>query len=70
MDNRWIVGDPDYCAGKIREAYDVLGGFGTMLLLAQDWDPPEKGWKSMELFARFVAPKIRDLRPNIGLTDQ
>ena len=66
MDNRWIVGDPDYCVRKIREAYNVLGGFGTMLLLAQDWDPPEKGWRSMELFMERVAPHIRDLWPNSG----
>ena len=64
MDDRWVVGDPDYCVRKIREAYDMVGGFGTLLQLTQDWDPPEKGWKSMELFAKHVAPALKDLTPS------
>ena len=64
MDNRWAVGDPDYCLQKIREMYDYLGGFGTLLILTQDFDPPEKTWKSMELFAKHIAPKLRDLWPD------
>ena len=64
LDNRWIVGDPEYCLGKIREMYDMMGGFGTLLLLSQDWEPAEKGLKSLELFAKYVAPPLRDLRPD------
>ena len=64
MDNRWIVGDPEYCLTKLREAYDALGGFGTMLMLTEDFDPPEKGWKSLELFAKHVAPGLKDLMPS------
>jgi alkanesulfonate monooxygenase SsuD/methylene tetrahydromethanopterin reductase-like flavin-dependent oxidoreductase (luciferase family) len=64
MDNRWVVGDPDYCLRKIREAYDTVGGFGTLLQLSQDWDPPEKGWKSLELFSKYVMPKLRGLLPD------
>ena len=64
MDNRWVVGDPEYCLGKIREVYDFVGGFGTLLQLTHDWDPPEKGWKCMELFAKHVAPELRDLWPD------
>jgi alkanesulfonate monooxygenase SsuD/methylene tetrahydromethanopterin reductase-like flavin-dependent oxidoreductase (luciferase family) len=64
LENRWVVGDPDYCLQKIREVYDTVGGFGTLLQLSQDWDPPEKGWKSMELFAKHVAPQLRDLLPD------
>lgn len=64
MDNHWVVGDPDYCLRKIREVYDTVGGFGTLLQLTQDWDPPEKGLKSLDLFAKHVAPKLRDLWPD------
>ena len=64
MDDRWVIGDPGYYVRKIREAYDTVGGFGTMLQLTQDWDPPEKGWKSMELFAKHVAPALKDLTPS------
>jgi limonene 1,2-monooxygenase len=63
MDNRWVVGDPEHCLRKIREAYDYVGGFGTLLQLTQDWDPAEKGLKSMELFAKYVVPELKDLWP-------
>jgi len=63
LDNRWVVGDPEHCVRKIREVYDFVGGFGTLLQLTQDWDPPEKGWKSLELFAKHVAPELKDLVP-------
>ena len=59
MDNRWIIGDPDYCLSKIKDVYDAVGGFGTLLQLTHDWDPPEKGWKSQELFAKHIAPELR-----------
>ena len=64
LDNHWVVGDPDYCLNRIREIYDQLGGFGTLLQVVQDWDPPEIGSKSLELFSKEVAPKLRDLVPN------
>ena len=64
LDNRWVVGDPEHCLRKIREVYDEVGGFGTLLQLTQDWDPPEIGWKSLELFAKEVAPALRDLSPS------
>ena len=63
MDNRWVVGDPEHCLKAIRAVYDQVGGFGTLLQLTQDWDPPEKGWKSMELFMKHIAPELRDLLP-------
>ena len=64
MDHRWAVGDPDHCLRKIREAYDELGGFGTLILMVQCWDPPEKGWKSLELFMKYAAPELQELWPN------
>ena len=63
MDNRWIVGDPDHCLRQIKEMYDFVGGFGTLLLLSQDWDPAEKGLKSLELFAKHIAPELRNVLP-------
>lgn len=64
LNERWVVGDPEHCLKKIREVYDRAGGFGTLLQLTQDWDPPEKGLKSLELFAKHVAPKLKDLVPS------
>ncbi len=64
MDNRWVIGDPEHCLNRLREIYDAVGGFGTLLQLTEDWDPPEKGRKSMELFAKYVAPELRELWPS------
>jgi len=66
MDNRWIVGDPEYCLKKIVDYYNFLGGFGTLLLLSQDWDPAEKGLKSLELFAKHIAPTLKEMVPAAG----
>ena len=63
LDNRWTVGDPEHCLRRIKEYYEYLGGFGTLLMLSQDWDPPEKGLKSLELFAKYIAPELRKLSP-------
>lgn len=63
LDHRWIVGDPAHCLQQIKNLYNEVGGFGTLLLLTQDFDPPELSWKSMELFAKHVAPELKDLVP-------
>ena len=61
IDKHWIVGDPDYCIQRVRGLYDEVGGFGTLLQVMQDWDPAEKGLKSLELFQKHVAPALADL---------
>ena len=61
MDNNWIVGDPDYCISRIKELYDTVGGFGTLLQLTHDWDDPGIGHKSRELFMKHVAPALNEL---------
>ena len=63
MDNRWIVGDPDFCVQRIKELYESSGGFGTLLNLSQDWEPPEIGLNCLDLFANHVAPQLRELIP-------
>jgi alkanesulfonate monooxygenase SsuD/methylene tetrahydromethanopterin reductase-like flavin-dependent oxidoreductase (luciferase family) len=63
LNNRWVVGDPDHCVGKIKELYETAGGFGTLLFLSQDWDPAEIGLNSMELFASHIAPQLREMAP-------
>jgi len=63
MDHQWIVGDPEHCLKQIKDLYDEVGGFGSLLMLTQDFDPPEISWKSMELFAKHVAPQLKDLVP-------
>ena len=66
LDNRWIVGDPEHCLKQIVDYYNFLGGFGTLLLLSQDWDPAEKGLKSLELFSKHIAPTLKEMLPAAG----
>ena len=62
LDNYWIVGDPDHCVEKIREMYDVSGGFGTLLVQTDDWgNGNAQFYRSMELLATEVLPAVGDL---------
>lgn len=60
----WFVGDPGTVAQRIREQFKVTGGFGTILQLGGDYSDPgaREGWfRSMELLAREVMPRLGDL---------
>lgn len=51
IDNIAIVGGLDTVTRKLREVYNVTGGFGTVLMIAHDWDDKAKMRRSMELMA-------------------
>ena len=53
-----IVGDVDSCIEQLQELWRVTGGFGTLLMIAHDWDEREKWEHSMDLLAREVIPKL------------
>ncbi|HKV53154.1 MAG TPA: LLM class flavin-dependent oxidoreductase [Candidatus Binataceae bacterium] len=56
-----IVGTPDDAIARIKEVWEASGGgFGGMLLLAQEWATREKTLHSFELMARYVAPQFQD----------
>jgi alkanesulfonate monooxygenase SsuD/methylene tetrahydromethanopterin reductase-like flavin-dependent oxidoreductase (luciferase family) len=60
----WAVGSPQTVADLIREQFELAGGFGTLLMLGSDYaDPAEReSWfRSMELLAREVMPRLADL---------
>ena len=38
--------------------HDDVGGFGTLLALAHDWDDEERWRRSYELLAREVVPAL------------
>ena len=61
IDNMWLVGDPDSVANQIRELYENVGGFGTLLWVTHDWDDPERWRRSMRLLAEEVMPRLLDL---------
>ena len=60
MDNLWIVGDPQECAGKIRDLHKATGGFGTLLATTCDSDDASWDHESLTLLAEDVAPRFAD----------
>jgi len=61
LDNIWIVGSPDDVAAKIRDMYERVGGFGTLLAMGHEWQPRAKWLKSMTMLKEDVLPQLSDL---------
>jgi len=61
LDNLCLIGSPDDVARQLRELYIYTGGFGTLLMIAHDWDDPERWKRSMRLLATEVMPRLADL---------
>ena len=58
----WLVGSPDTVANKIRDLYEMVGGFGTLLWLTFDHTDDRPGYeKSVRLMAEEVMPQLADL---------
>ena len=53
-----IVGSVDDCVEGIEKLREETGGFGTLLVYAQDWADWEKTKRSYDLLARYVAPRF------------
>ena len=59
----WLVGSPETVAEKLEEQYELLGGFGTMLVLCFDYSTDPEPWRqSMERLAKEVMPKVAHLQ--------
>ena len=54
LDHIWIVGDPDTVAGKLDRLGRDVGGFGTLLVIAHEWEPREAWVRSMTLLTERV----------------
>jgi limonene 1,2-monooxygenase len=62
---QFIVGDPDTVCAEIKEFYDRSGGFGALLLVVgKDFTSPENVARSLELFSKYVAPRLAVLDPD------
>lgn len=61
LENTFIVGDPDYVVQRVKDLYDRMGGFGTLLLQLNDWEPSDVGNRALNLFMKEVAPALRAL---------
>jgi alkanesulfonate monooxygenase SsuD/methylene tetrahydromethanopterin reductase-like flavin-dependent oxidoreductase (luciferase family) len=61
----FICGDPDTVYQGIKDLYDEVGGFGTLLLIAgKDWGTREGRTRSMERFMGEVYPRLAALNPD------
>jgi alkanesulfonate monooxygenase SsuD/methylene tetrahydromethanopterin reductase-like flavin-dependent oxidoreductase (luciferase family) len=61
VENAWIVGDPQECADKIRQLYQDVGGFGTLLVITYDPDDHSLVQRSLRLLMEEVGPRLKDL---------
>jgi alkanesulfonate monooxygenase SsuD/methylene tetrahydromethanopterin reductase-like flavin-dependent oxidoreductase (luciferase family) len=61
----YIVGDAERVYQLLVDFYKESGGFGTLLLvLGKDFGTRQQRMKSLKLFMREVAPRLRDLNPD------
>jgi alkanesulfonate monooxygenase SsuD/methylene tetrahydromethanopterin reductase-like flavin-dependent oxidoreductase (luciferase family) len=59
-DNLWLVGSPDTVVARLEQQFEATGGWGTLLAYTFDYiDDPEPFRRSLELFAREVAPRVQ-----------
>ena len=62
--HNWLVGSPATVAERLHAIYEEVGGFGTLLLFCFDYADNAPAWRhSLELFAREVMPRFKDLTP-------
>jgi limonene 1,2-monooxygenase len=56
---RAIIGTPDDAVATIAHMLEVTGGFGGILVFAQDWANWQATRRSLELIAEEVRPRLR-----------
>ncbi|MGH1488115.1 MAG: LLM class flavin-dependent oxidoreductase [Acidimicrobiales bacterium] len=56
-----VIGTPDDLVDRIRDLYELAGGFGAVIGFAHDWANIEDTRKSWDLVARYVVPEIRGM---------
>ena len=66
----WIVGTPDDCIDVIKRLDERSGGFGGLLVMAQEWAPREKVLHSYELLARYVMPRFQGSLAGVTMSNQ
>ena len=58
VDNIAIVGSPETVKQKLQDLFGVTGGFGTLLMIAHDWDDKPRWHRCMELMKEEIIPKL------------
>jgi limonene 1,2-monooxygenase len=65
-----VIGTPDDLVARIRELYELAGGFGAIIGFAHDWANIEDTRKSWDLVARYVVPEIRGMLSPLRASQQ
>ena len=55
-----VIGTPEMAVAQIARLQEQSGGFGSYLIMANDWADREHTQRSYELFAREVMPHFQD----------
>ena len=55
----WVVGTPDDAVAAIERLQERSGGFGGLMVWANEWAPRDKVHRSYELLARHVMPRFQ-----------
>ena len=58
VDNIAVVGSPDTVRQKLQDLFEITGGFGTLLMIAHDWDDKPIWHRCMELMKKEIVPKL------------
>lgn len=58
LKNLCIIGDKKSCQEQLHALYDEVGGFGTFLMVAHDWDDKAKWVQSMDVLATEIVPTL------------
>jgi alkanesulfonate monooxygenase SsuD/methylene tetrahydromethanopterin reductase-like flavin-dependent oxidoreductase (luciferase family) len=69
LDEVLIVGDPPEVTRQLLELRSRIGDFGTLVLVAHDWDDRSRWLRSLELFTTEVRPALdgnRGSRMEVG----
>lgn len=68
VDNFFLVGSPQTVAEKVRDLYEDVGGFGTLVMSVMDYSlDSERLRRSLELMGTEVVPQLKDLVPSQGV---
>lgn len=65
-----LIGSPDDVANGLRQMVERSGGFGGLLLRAQDFGPDDMMRRSYELFARQVMPRFNGALTRVNRSHQ
>ncbi len=61
LQNLCVIGDVNDCIEQLHGLWEVSGGFGTLLMIAHDWDDPVRWQRSMALLKQKVLPALPTL---------